>query len=765
MSAGAVGTSAWRRATRGGVGELAALALLALLVVVLAVAGDVPGSVLASGLVVAAGLAVHATGIVLVHRSHGFLDLAQVALGALGGTLFGVLAKADVPRRWVDAVCPPCLGDAPTPWLSWSVGLVLGLALSATVGFALYVGVLRRFRGAPALVPTVATIFAVQLIAGLGEPIANMLTTVRQRSEGVLDGPVPPPTDAAVVVLGLRLPAHDVAFLVVAVLLVAGAALALARTRYGAALRAASERPERAQTLGVDVLRVHQRLWLLVGLASGFAAARAVMNGGLASTEQGLVAVALVPILAVAVIARLESLALVAIGSVLLGLLYSTWQRVFEGRLLLDGSMVLLVTVLLLLQRRRSERTDADVTGWVATRDVRPVAGVLRDLPEVVRWRRRGIAVVVLLLAGLPWVLSPSQASLATVAVLYAVVGLSLLVLTGWAGLVSLGQFAFAAVGGWVALALDLPVLVAVPVGALAGGVVALLVGLPALRLRGLSLAISTLALAVSASLVLVNPRYLGRFVVGDVDRPVVLGLDLDDQRVAFYLALAVLGLAVGAVAGLRRSRTGRVLVASRENEVAVQALGVSLVRARLTAFAVAGAIAAAAGVLFAFQQGGVRPDSFSADVSITLFAYVVMGGLGSIAGPLLGFALYAVVSIASSAPWVVTFVSGAGGLLLLLTAPGGLVEVAVRGRDAVLRRVASRRRLRVPHLHELDDADRAPIQPRRSILGEDAVAARRWSLAGQWTITAIEEEDHEPELVVATLAEPAVGGGGDDGR
>ncbi len=738
---------------REGRAESAALLALAGAIVVLAVTapGGVPASVHVSGLLLSAHLAVHAAGVVLVHRSHGFLNLGQVAIGALGGVLFGVLTKADVPVRWIGAVCPPCLGDQPSPWISWTMSLVAGLALASLVSFVFYVAVIRRFRDAPVLVPTVASIFLVQVVAGLGEPIANLLTTVEQRARGVLEGPVGPPTDAAVNVLGLRLPAHELVFLGLSVVLLAGAGIGLARTRYGAALRASAEHPERAQTLGVDVLRVHQRLWALIGFSSGIATARAVMNSGLSVTDQNLVAVALVPILTVAVIARLRSLPLVVLGALLIGLLTTTFQWVVGSRVLLDGLMVVLVTILLLVQRGTSARTDQAGAGWAATRDVRPVSPVLRDLPEVVRWRRTGRAVLAVGLLALPWVLSPSQASLATTALLYAIVGLSLLVLTGWAGLVSLGQFAFAAVGGWVALVTGLPVLLAIPVGAAAGGVVALLVGLPALRLRGLSLAVSTLALAVTASLILVNPRYLGS-LVGEVDRPSVLGLDLDDQRVAFYLALLVLTGAVIAVVGLRRSRTGRVLLASRENEVAAQSLGVSLVRARLTAFAISGVLAAAAGVLFAYQQGGVQADSFSPDVSITLFAYVVIGGLGSVVGPLLGFALFGLVTMVSQTAWIVTLASGMGGLVLLLVAPGGLTELSVRVRDAFLRRVAQRRHLRVPHLHELDDRERAPIAPRRSAVGGDELVTAKWSLPGQWTVPA-------PAADAESTASPAPAG------
>lgn len=716
---------------------------------------SVPSSVWVQALLIAPFLWLHATGIVLVHRTHGFLNFAQIAMGHLGGMLFGILAKSNAPSRWLESVCPPCIGDQPVPWLDFGLSLALGLLVSGAGGWLLYVGVIRRFRSAPRLVPTVATIFVVQLVIGLREPLVNFFTTVQQRADGALNGPVTPPAVGSTRIAGYNLLSHEFLFVLVAVSVVVGGGIALRRTSYGAALRASAERPERAQTLGVDVLRVHQRLWFLLGLASGVGSVANVIDFGLVVTQQGVVAVALMPSLAVAVFARFRSIPLAGLGALGIGILYPVGGFVLGGRTLIDAAMLLVIGGLLLARPDDGTRTDEAVTGWQATRDVRPVSALLRDLPEVVRWRRRGVVLVVLLVAALPWVLSPSQSNLATISILYAIVGLSLLVLAGWAGLVSLGQFAFAAVGGWVALATGVPVLLAVPLGALVGAGVAALVGLPALRLRGLDLAVVTLALGVTTSLLLVNPTYLGAVVADDVDKPVVLGLDLDDQRVAFYLALLLLALAIGAITGLRRSRTGRILTATRENEVAVLSLGVSITRARLTAFAVSGAIASAAGVLFTYQQGGVRPEAFAADVSVTLFAYVVMGGLGSLFGPILGFTLFALVSLFASADWLVAFVSGVGGLLLLLTAPGGLTEVAVRGRDAVLRRVASRRRISVPHLYELDDRERAPIRPRRVELGADEVAARRWTLSDQWTVPDPgSSEGGEPELAIATLTD-----------
>jgi branched-chain amino acid transport system permease protein len=314
---------------------------------------------------------------------------------------------------------------------------------------------------------------------------------------------------------------------------------------------------------------------------------------------------------------------------------------------------------------------------------------------------------------------------------IYAVVGMSLLVLTGWAGQVSLGQFGFAAVGAWVTAASGLPFLVALPAGALAGAAVAVLVGLPALRLQGLTLAVSTLAFAASVLAVLLNPDQLGSFLPDTIDRPLVLGISLEDQRTFYYVCLLVLVLTVAAVAGLRRSRTARVLIAARDNEPAAQSFGIGLLRARLSAFAVSGFLAALAGSLFAYQQGNVAADGFSVDKSLLLFTFTVIGGLGSLAGPLVGFAALAAITLATKNPTWLAFLNGLGGIALLRLAPGGLAQVGYDLRDGLLRRIARRQGIQVAAYDTGEVRGLAPISPRPGVF-----VPQHYALDDQWAIT-----------------------------
>ena len=260
----------------------------------------------------------------------------------------------------------------------------------------------------------------------------------------------------------------------------------------------------------------------------------------------------------------------------------------------------------------------------------------------------------------------------------------------------------------------------------------AVLLGLPALRLRGLTLAVSTLAFASAVVAILLNPDQLGRHLPETLDRPQLLGMSLDDARTFYYVALAVLLLAVGAVMGLRRSRTARVLVAARDNEPAAQSFGISLLRARLSAFAVSGFLAALAGVLFAYQQGNVTASGFSVEQSLLLFTFTVIGGLGSVAGPLVGFAALAVLSLSTHSPSVLATVNGLGGIALLLLAPGGLAQVGLDLRDGMLRRIARRAGIVVPSLAQDGGGGVAPIAPSSSFV------PRRYALDGHDTQGAV---------------------------
>lgn len=707
--------------------------LLSVVPVVVLLPGRTPFGVLLVGLVSAAALALQAAGVILVFRSNRFINFAQLQIGAVAATLFALLNNTQPLFRGVNSICPPCLeAISPTYYrVNYWGSLVLSLLVAVGLSWLIYVVVVRKLQRAPRLVLTVASIFLITVLAAVQRLLVTLLSTEEQRQFGGVTRPVPPPWH-----LEIRVPTRfvtaDILMVGLAIVALTCTGLYLARSRTGNAIRATAENPARAQTLGVDVVRVTGRVWMLVGALSGTAALIGAMSAPSGTGESPVSATSLVRILVVVVIARFTSLAMAAAGALAFGVLSQAVQFSTGSTTVLDGCLVLVVSGLLLLQRRESTRSDRDTSSaYLAGRQTRSVPPQLRDLPSVRTLRRSFILVVVLLVGGLPFVFSPSQTSVLATTAIYAIVGMSLLVLTGWAGQVSLGQFGFAAVGAWVAAVSGLPFLLALIAGGLAGALVAVLIGLPALRLQGLTLAVSTLAFAASTLAVLLNPDLLGRFLPASLDRPLVLGISLESQRTFYYVVLLFLALTVIAVAGLRRSRTARVLIAARDNEAAAQSFGIGLLRARLSAFAVSGFLAAVAGALFAYQQGSVGGDAFSVEKSLLLFTFTVIGGLGSLAGPPVGFAALAALNLVTTSPGWIAFLNGVGGIALLLLAPGGLAQVGYDLRDGLLRRIARRSGVHVPAYDTGGPQGLAPITPRTGVF-----VPQHYALDDQWAVT-----------------------------
>jgi branched-chain amino acid transport system permease protein len=330
--------------------------------------------------------------------------------------------------------------------------------------------------------------------------------------------------------------------------------------------------------------------------------------------------------------------------------------------------------------------------------------------------------VLVVIVLGFPLVMSPSQVNLGSLVLIDGIVVISLVMLTGWGGQVSLGQYALVGVGaliGGICIGkLHLPFLLALLAGASAGAVVAMVLGLTALRIRGLYLAVTTLAFAVVTRTIILDRSHLGKYAPRSVGRPVILFIKTDDNRAYYYVCLVALALAVFAATGLRKSRTGRVLIGMRDNERAAQSYGVNLVRTRLLTFALSGFMASAAGVLFVAHEHALDAASFGPEASVQIFLTAVIGGLGSVQGALLGALYFAVVNFTIKGDIGRLFASAFGVLIVLYAFPGGLGSMAYAARDAVLRRIAIRRRIWVPSL--LADyaaaagvADRAPLTPK----------------------------------------------------
>jgi len=690
----------------------AAVVVGAMLTSVLLFPNPMPLPVYVTGLVFGTWTGLVALAVVLVFSSSRVVDFSMVQVGATAAVLYAeVLGHHAVARLLTGQFTGRHAFPGWALAVEWWGGAVLCVLLAAVISATTYLGLVRRLRDAPPLVGTVATIAVNYLLAALSTVVIRSLFDDEQ-----LVAETAPPQDAALTFDGVVFHLPQLVSLGLAVVVVPLLALFLRRSKVGTGVRANAANAERAATLGVDGTRVTVVVWLLAGGLSGLAAVLAQATNG--PSEGG--SVSLVAVLAAVVVAATVSrtwafLAAVGTGVLQQGLLWS-----FGRGELVDVVLLGVVLAVLLVRRApRGARVDVADSSWRAAREVRAVPAELRAHREVRRLRLRGAIGLAVAVLAFPWLVPSGQVQTGTLVLVYAMVGMSLLILTGWAGLVSLGQFAFAGVGGWTVAVLagthGLSPLLAIPVAALAGGAAALLVGLPALRIRGLYLAILTLVFAVVVSGVLLSPRYGGKALPEVLERPTLLGLRAEDERAFYYLTLLVTLGAAFAVAGLRRSRSARALIASRDNERAAELVGVDLVRARLSAFVLSGVVAALAGALYAFQQQGVAPGNFGPKLSLLVFLLVVLGGLGSIAGPLLGAVFFGVLELLPDSP-LADLLLPTAVVVVLVFFPGGLAQAAFAVRDAFLRRLAVRERIAVPGLleeAELAAARRARLAPR----------------------------------------------------
>ena len=660
-----------------------------------------PPGIVALGVIYGSFYALLGIGIVLVYRANRVVNFAQAQLGVIAAVL-----AIEFVLAW--------------HW-NWFLAVFAGLVLSAVLGAVINAVIIRRFRRSSRLILSVATIGLAQVLAGFSQLIplqfcnparnASCLTNVQHETFSV-------PLTAHFSIRPVIFSGNDIVAVIGVAILVGLLIGFLHWSAYGTAIRAAAENGDRAVLLGVPVPRLDTIVWAAAAVLSAAAVLLRVPVLGFAgfATVTGVGNDLLLRTLAVAVIGRMDSLPRTAVAAIGIGIFESLATWTYSNTVYVDASLVIVIVVALLVQKNAFARVvEGGTSTWRAVAEVRPIPFELAHLPEV-RWAVRAGKVLLLVVAlGIPAVLATSQVYLAALVVVYCMVGLSLLVLTGWTGQISLGQFGLAGLGGATTALLyqrhgwSFPL--AVLAGVLAGAAAAFIIGLPALRIQGPFLAVTTLAFGVSASTYLLEPHYLKWFVQEQVNRPTFNGHQVlaQDWQI-YYFCLAGFALALFAVRSLRRSRTGRALIAIRDNEAAAQAAGINTTWLKLVAFLISGAIAGLAGSIFVIHQRGVNAGSFSADIDIALFSMVVIGGLGSMPGVVLGAIYVWSAQYFLHGGW--TFIaSGAGILILLMFLPEGLGGLVYLGRDALLRQVAKRRRIIVPSLLA-DAAEPEPPPP-----------------------------------------------------
>jgi branched-chain amino acid transport system permease protein len=658
-----------------------------------------PWGVVAQGVIFGTSYALLAMGLILIYRTTRIVNFAYGAMGAMPGALTVGLF---VGKGW-------------NYWIAIAIGVLVGTLSGALIDIL----VIRRFARSSRLVLTVATIGLSQILGAIGLIIGLALGT------DAFIGNIDTPLSSSFTIRPYQIRGDHLLMLGVAPILLGGLAWFLLGTSSGRAVRAAAENQDRALLLGVPVRRLQTLVWGIAGGLSTITFVTKVPFGGY--VPSALVgATAILPGLAVAVIARFQSLPTALFGGIGLGIAEWTIRWNVSAESVFDVTFLVVILVVLLARRGTTTRADTGESSWDVAGVLKPVPQALRSLP-IVQWPRRTIAVVVLAgLVVLPLTMAPSTVTTLSFALVWGLVAMSLVVLTGWGGNISLGQFGIVGIGAMAAGNLlhewNVDLFVSLVVSMVVGAVVAVAIGLPALRIRGLYLAVTTLAFAVALDSYFLNPANFSSFVPDSTIAPVLFKrFDMESQWVRYYFCLGVVGLAAIVVRALRGSRAGRVMIATRDNERAAGSLAVPTTWVKLQTFVFAGMLAGLAGALYVvvLMPVGAGQGTFPANSSIEVFSYAVIGGLTSIAGAISGVFFFRILDFVLAKQFsgqVVSIIrytlSGAGLLWILYFLPGGLWQFVQQRRDAVLRRIAERRGIEVPSLVADRRTEEGPRDP-----------------------------------------------------
>lgn len=636
---------------------------------------EVPAAVVGTGVVVGLAYGAMAAGIVLVYRAQRVVNLAHVQLGAAGAAVLAYLVvQLGVP---------------------WPLGLVAGVAAAALLGAGAEMTIMRRLSDAPRLTVLVATVGLAQVLVLVTYLVLDHISEDLRREEGF-----PSPIGAARAIGGdlVLTQSHLLVLVLVPPALLAVAAV-LRFTDLGMAVRAAAENRDAAGLAGVPTGLVTTTVWAMSGALAAVTAVALGPDRGLVLSD-AFSPDLLVRALTAAVVAGMARLGVAVAAGVGIGVLE---QVVFWNWPDTSGAVELALLALVLIAftvqaRMRTSgggRTD-ERSSWTLTGGVRPLAAELAAHPRV-RWAGRAAFWALVAVAALvPLALSNAQTLTVIAIVCLALLALSVTVLTGASGQVSLGQVAFlglgAAVSYQVTVTQNLPFLVGVVAAAVAGAAVTVAVGLPALGRQGLFLAVTTLGFG------LVTQRWLlpQDWMTGTgarARRPSLAGVSFESQHAYYLVVLAALVAGIGLVRRLSAGPVGRTLVAVRDNERQAAALGIDPTRTKLVAFALAGSLAAVAGALYGTGIELFGSDNFPVADGLRLVSVGVIGGLGSVGGTVLAALVVFGVDRLVSVPELRLLTTSAGLLVVVLFLPGGLVQPLTVARDAIARRLAGVRK------------------------------------------------------------------------
>ena len=544
-----------------------------------------------------------AMGLVLIYRGSGVINFAHGAFALLGAyTVFELRTEAELP---------------------FYVALAVAMAVVAATAILVHFLVMRPLRTASPLARVIATL-------GVLTIVTQAVLLKYGAEQRTVDVPVS--TDSINVTDDLLIGEQNLYLLLITVVCAVALAVISNRTKLGRALSASAENPRAAAALGWSPDILASLTWGLAGALAAVAGAffPATSSGFISVTQMSAL---IIGALATALLAEFRSYALAVAGGLLIGMGQALATRYIDQTGVADAVPFIVIIVVLVVRGR-----GLPVRGMITDRLPRVGTGRIRPVPVLIA---SVIAVVVVRFA-VPDDWQPAI----IVSITFAIVGLSVVVITGYAGQLSLAQFALGGVGAYAAGRLAAaqgwsmePALVA---GVVVAMVVGFVIGLPALRTRGVNLAVITFGLGfVIYQLVFANSDYTGGDAQTKIDSPTFLGLDVDPvTNPANYSTICLVALVAVAlvVANLRRSRVGRRLLAVRTNERAAAAVGVNVFQSKLYAFTISAGIAGLGGALYGFSYSTILYQQlFPSDMSINVLVLTVIGGAGYVLGPMVG--------------------------------------------------------------------------------------------------------------------------------
>jgi sulfate-transporting ATPase len=587
-----------------------------------------------------------AQGLVLVYRGSGLLNFSQGAIAMVGAfAYYECTSEHDLPL---------------------ALGVVIALVICGALGALIHMLVLRQMQRSSALTRVIAT---------LG------ITIALQAGAYLRYGHDPHPVKSIIPLKTVHVFSNQLGVGVnvlsifgIGLVLTVVLALVYKRTAFGRITTAVAEKQRVAATLGHSPDLVASVNWALGAVIAGFGG---ILIAPILFLEPTQLVLLVLPAMAAALLGGFSSFSITFVVAVLLGVAQSLIGR-YVSQVGWASAAPFIVVVVVLIVRGQVIPLRSHVL------DRLPTVGTGR-----IRWGLLlvlyAIGAYLTISANLDWALAM------TTTLSLAVICVSIVVVTGYAGQLSLAQTVIAGIGALIAAksAGHVPFLVSLLIGAAGAMAAGFLVGIPALRTRGVTLAIATLGLGSALiSVVLSNSAYTNGQGGTPVTNQKIFGWSIDplfeSNRYAFVTFTVLVLICIG-VANLRRGATGRRLIALRSNERAAASLGLQSSTLKAYAFVLGAGVAGVGGVLYAFAQPTVvfngTTDNFSVFASILIIAMTVAGGVGSVGGALLGSLMLAggIVSQLLSG-WhsindYLPLIGGIGLVLVLMQGPDGLFE------------------------------------------------------------------------------------------